>query len=216
MSFSARVESPLSVGSCVQVVLPRVQDSAGVEMAASSSLELCIRYEYPQSRLALSDYWGSFLTAVWPPDSRFPVHPLAVLCWGPFSSGLQERAKTDVLEVAACNGAAEKRPGHQRLSPVQCCALWRRQGQHAELDYIVCAPDARRSGLAGVAFQASAAALWGLGVETVSLEVSAQNAVAMCFYTRLGFRTVRVRKAYYQKNGSAEDAVVMMKDLHFT
>lgn len=196
---STRTEPPHSVWACVQVVLPGQSDAAGAETAAAATLELCTRHEYPQSPLALSQYWKSFQTAAWPPDPRFPVHPLAVLCWQPMVSG----------------GTSKEGSEHLQSLQVQCCALWRRQGQEAELDYIVSAREARGSGLAEVTFQAAASALWGLGVETVSLEVSAQNAAALRFYTRLGFRAVRVRKGYYQQNGTAEDAVVMVKDLHF-
>src|SRR5207253_10193110 len=49
-----------------------------------------------------------------------------------------------------------------------------------------------------------------MAARTVSLEVRVSNSGAQRMYTRFGFRSVGVRKGYYQETG--EDALVMWAD----
>jgi len=69
-------------------------------------------------------------------------------------------------------------------------------------------PDHRRAG-AGAALLGHALARGReLSCALATLEVRRGNAPAIALYERFGFRTVHVRKAYYQDNG--EDALVML------
>lgn len=190
------------ISSCVQVVVPGSEPDV-VAKAAAESRDLCVMHEYAQSQSSVNQFWESFACGPWPPNQRFPAHPLAVLCWKesmPQSTG------------AAAGRSANNAVCEKKLM-VQACALWRRSGLEAELDYVVCAPEARGSGLGALALQVAAAALWGLGVETLLLEVSRQNTKALQLYARLGYRQVAVRKGYYRRSGPPEDAVVMVSEL---
>lgn len=50
-----------------------------------------------------------------------------------------------------------------------------------------------------------------LGCEVMTLEVRAGNRTAIALYTKMGFRQVAVRKAYYRDN--REDAILMDKNI---
>lgn len=72
-------------------------------------------------------------------------------------------------------------------------------------------PDLRRQGVAGRLLTHALDAAARAGCRLATLEVRRSNAPAIGLYERTGFRTVHVRKGYYQADG--EDALVMLRDL---
>jgi ribosomal-protein-alanine N-acetyltransferase len=69
-------------------------------------------------------------------------------------------------------------------------------------------PDHRRGGIGGALLGHALAHGRGLGAGLATLEVRRGNLPAIALYERAGFRTVHVRRSYYQDNG--EDALVML------
>jgi ribosomal-protein-alanine N-acetyltransferase len=76
----------------------------------------------------------------------------------------------------------------------------------AELLRVAVTPDARRRGLARAALAEALRSLAGDGRPTCYLEVRSGNRPALALYEALGFRTLGLRRAYYE-NG--EDALVL-------
>ena len=72
-------------------------------------------------------------------------------------------------------------------------------------------PDRRRAGVGAALLDHALAAGRAAGCRLATLEVRRGNAPAIALYERAGFRTVHVRKRYYQDNG--EDALVMLSEL---
>lgn len=96
------------------------------------------------------------------------------------------------------------------------CNYWiiaDREGRHGEIHILAIAthPDHRRGGV-GAALLAHALAQGRLArAGLATLEVRRGNTPAIALYERAGFRTVHVRRQYYQDNG--EDALVMLTAL---
>lgn len=95
-------------------------------------------------------------------------------------------------------------------APIAGFIILRDAGPEAEILTLAVAPHLRR--------QQVATSLWSHIVITgqergwsgIFLEVSSDNGPAKALYTRLGFRSVGVRRGYYRRpNGVLEDAVVM-------
>jgi ribosomal-protein-alanine N-acetyltransferase len=72
-------------------------------------------------------------------------------------------------------------------------------------------PDHRRAGVGGALLVHALARGRAMRASLATLEVRRGNAPAIALYERAGFRTVHVRKQYYQDNG--EDALVMLTEL---
>jgi ribosomal-protein-alanine N-acetyltransferase len=72
-------------------------------------------------------------------------------------------------------------------------------------------PDHRRAGVGAALLDHALAGGRALYANLATLEVRRGNAPAIAMYERAGFRTVHVRKQYYQDNG--EDALVMLSEL---
>jgi ribosomal-protein-alanine N-acetyltransferase len=96
------------------------------------------------------------------------------------------------------------------------CNYWivpDREGRHGEIHILAIAthPDHRRFGV-GAALLAHALAQGRMArAGLATLEVRRGNTPAIALYERAGFRTVHVRRQYYQDNG--EDALVMLTAL---
>jgi [ribosomal protein S18]-alanine N-acetyltransferase len=71
-------------------------------------------------------------------------------------------------------------------------------------------PDHRRAGIGGALLAHALAEGRARHATLATLEVRRGNAPAIALYERAGFRTVHVRKQYYQDNG--EDALVMLSE----
>jgi len=72
-------------------------------------------------------------------------------------------------------------------------------------------PDHRRAGVGAALLDHALARGRAQGCSIATLEVRRGNAPAIALYERAGFRTVHVRKQYYQDNN--EDALVMLSEL---
>ncbi len=72
-------------------------------------------------------------------------------------------------------------------------------------------PDHRRRGIAGQLLDHALDRGRAAGATLATLEVRRGNAPAIALYERAGFRTVHVRRGYYQADG--EDALVMLCEL---
>ncbi len=84
--------------------------------------------------------------------------------------------------------------------------LFQRAADELEVLTLVVVPEKRRQGLAEALMEKALAQ----GARKIFLDVAANNTAATRLYEGLGFKTVRVRKAYY---ATGEDAVVMQKTL---
>jgi len=89
-------------------------------------------------------------------------------------------------------------------------ALFRAGGGEAEVLTVATRPQARGQGVARALMRQGLGMAQELDVETMFLEVAADNAPALGLYRSLGFRQTGRRKAYYARpDGSRDDALVM-------
>lgn len=79
-------------------------------------------------------------------------------------------------------------------------------GDTADLDRIVVAPEARRSGVGRRLITAGLAEARDAGAERMLLEVRSDNRPALQLYRSVGFDALTVRRDYY---GPGQDAVIM-------
>ncbi len=74
-------------------------------------------------------------------------------------------------------------------------------------------PDYRRQSVGSLLLKQLLTALAGHGVETIFLEVSANNAAARQLYENFGFERAGHRPGYYRKSAGAEDALILRREL---
>jgi len=84
-------------------------------------------------------------------------------------------------------------------------------GGEVQILAIATHPDHRRTGVGAALFAHALAEGRAQGASRATLEVRRGNTPAIAMYERAGFRTVHVRRQYYQDNG--EDALVMLSEL---
>ncbi|HEU4729603.1 MAG TPA: ribosomal protein S18-alanine N-acetyltransferase [Kofleriaceae bacterium] len=86
------------------------------------------------------------------------------------------------------------------------------EGRGGEVHILAIAthPDHRRAGVGAALLGHALAQGRAQGASLATLEVRRGNAPAIALYERAGFRTVHVRRQYYQDNG--EDALVMLTE----
>ena len=88
-------------------------------------------------------------------------------------------------------------------------------GQHFDNEYhvlnVAVSKDFQRKGLGNLLLGGSIHSLWANGVRKVFLEVRPSNEKALGLYRKYGFKTIAVRKRYYQDN--LEDALVFILEL---
>jgi ribosomal-protein-alanine N-acetyltransferase len=113
----------------------------------------------------------------------------------------REVARLDVARTAAILGF---------------CNYWivaDRQARGGEVHLLAIAthPDHRRAGIGAALLAHALAQGRAQDASLATLEVRRGNAPAIALYERVGFRTVHVRRRYYQDNG--EDALVMLTEL---
>src|SRR5262245_26806330 len=121
---------------------------------------------------------------------------------------------------AAAFTALLQRPGcfammaGESETELQALILVQRASGEAEVQSLGTLPSARRKGLADALVHAAMRECQKGHVAEIFLEVSADNAPALAFYTREGFRLVGLRKGYYRRVGAAAvDAVILRKPL---
>ena len=93
------------------------------------------------------------------------------------------------------------------------CNYWVLADERGQADEIqimasACHPDHRRAGVGAALLAEALDHGRARRAEVATLEVRRGNLPAIALYERAGFRTVHVRKQYYQDNG--EDALVML------
>lgn len=81
-------------------------------------------------------------------------------------------------------------------------------GGTVDLERIAVAPHARRQGLARRLFDVALAHARSEDAEQILIEVAAENAPALAFYTSIGADPIDRRRDYY---GPGEDAVILRK-----
>lgn len=84
--------------------------------------------------------------------------------------------------------------------------------EEAHIATVATHPDRLRQGVAEKLLRDGIADMRQRGVGIITLEVRQSNIPAQELYRKLGFRTLGIRKKYYQDN--REDAVVMALDLN--
>ncbi|HTT99398.1 MAG TPA: ribosomal protein S18-alanine N-acetyltransferase [Rhizomicrobium sp.] len=105
-----------------------------------------------------------------------------------------------------------KTPGVSAFSAEQGFILIRVASDEAEVLTIAVAPSARRKGTASALLAEAMRDAAAGGSRTMFLEVAATNQAAIALYTKLGFRKVGTRKAYY---APSEDALILRVELPF-
>jgi [ribosomal protein S18]-alanine N-acetyltransferase len=90
------------------------------------------------------------------------------------------------------------------------CVSKRRGGLIASLESIAVAPRARGRGAASSLLKSTVRRLKLQGVGRITLMVRSSNGVALQFYERRGFTTVRRAPGYYE---DGEEGLLMRKDL---
>ena len=91
--------------------------------------------------------------------------------------------------------------------------LTRRAADEAEIITIATRPAMRRRGVARQLLDRQIAQLASEGVRQLFLEVAVTNTAALGLYASAGFREAGRRKGYYRRGDSAEDAIVMRREL---
>jgi [ribosomal protein S18]-alanine N-acetyltransferase len=104
----------------------------------------------------------------------------------------------------------------RRDAVIGFCNYWivadpRAGGGEVHILAIATHPDHRRAGVGAALLAHALAQGRAQRASLATLEVRRGNTPAIALYERAGFRTVHVRKQYYQDNG--EDALVMLTEL---
>ena len=111
-------------------------------------------------------------------------------------------------ELVTCNPEAAAQGESARDLAVQGFVILRRMGDEGELLQIAVCKTARRCGIADILLDAALSHAEKCELKSVFLEVRKSNEAAISLYKKHGFKTVRLRKDYY--NNPLEDAVVMV------
>jgi ribosomal-protein-alanine N-acetyltransferase len=90
-------------------------------------------------------------------------------------------------------------------------ASWLQHEAAAEVEGLVVAADQRRQGIGTALIGACMAWARDNGASSIGLEVRTSNVAALALYSRLGFTTAGVRRAYY--SSPMEDALLLQAPL---
>jgi ribosomal-protein-alanine N-acetyltransferase len=120
-----------------------------------------------------------------------------------FRDALRNAPRSRILVLRAAAGAGDPSRGIQAYSVVQAVA------DEMHVHNLAVEPDRRRAGLGRLLLELGLD--WGRrrGARRAFLEVRPSNAAALALYASLGFRTVSLRRRYYQH--PMEDALVLEK-----
>ena len=99
-------------------------------------------------------------------------------------------------------------PGSRILGWCACRTIW----PEAELLKITVAKNQRQKGIGTALLGALLQELQGQAYSSLFLEVRAENAAALQFYGKHGFRQTGRRPGYY--SDPADDALILLKDLN--
>lgn len=99
-------------------------------------------------------------------------------------------------------------PGSRILGWCACRTIW----PEAELLKITVAKNERQKGIGTALLGALLQELQGQAYSSLFLEVRAENAAALQFYGKHGFRQTGRRPGYY--SDPADDALILLKDLN--
>lgn len=103
-------------------------------------------------------------------------------------------------------------PGTHLATSAHGFAIARSVGPEAEIITIATDPDHRRQGIARAVLTDLISGLSRAEVETVVLEVAADNHAARAFYDEAGFIEVGLRRGYYRRSdGSRVDAHILSR-----
>ena len=91
--------------------------------------------------------------------------------------------------------------------------ITRLAADEAEIITIGSRPNVQRRGVARQLLERQIALLAAKGVHLLFLEVAASNAAAQRLYAACGFTEAGRRKGYYKRDGGAEDAIVLRREL---
>ena len=89
--------------------------------------------------------------------------------------------------------------------------LARLAADEAEILTVAVSPRNRRTGLGWRLMGAVVSQLRAEGIEKLFLEVDEGNASAIALYNKMGFAKVAERAAYYQRDGGARSAALVMR-----
>jgi len=117
----------------------------------------------------------------------------------------------DFSELIVGGAAALTAPGEAGLAGL---LLIRAVEEEAEILTVAVHPQARGKGLGRQLIEAAARTAAVEGAQTLWLEVGVDNAVALALYAAAGFEAAGRRKAYYQHEGGAEDALILRRVLN--
>lgn len=102
----------------------------------------------------------------------------------------------------------------RRENKVVGYCLYQQLFEQGEIFRIATHPDHQRQGIAAQLLERVFELLNEQGVESLLLEVRADNEPAIALYERYGFRVIHLRKDYYQAaNQASMDALIMSCDL---
>lgn len=91
--------------------------------------------------------------------------------------------------------------------------LLRVAADEAEILSIGVLAEARRKGVAGTLLKAAVDTSTGAAVMQMFLEVARDNDPAIGFYEEAGFRSVGIRKDYYQRSDGRVDALIFRREI---
>ena len=114
-----------------------------------------------------------------------------------------EVSHPDNYYLVAKEGPAEPVVGYAGLRAP------RQGGDSGDIQTIAVTPEHRGKGLGSLLMRALLDEAGARGVDTIFLEVRADNEVALGLYERLGFEPIDRRRGYYQPDGV--DAIVMRR-----
>jgi ribosomal-protein-alanine N-acetyltransferase len=114
-----------------------------------------------------------------------------------------------VAEAAGCGGDSPAGTAGPGQAAVLGYAGVMVSGSQADVQTIAVVPAAQGRGVGGLLLRALIERALRCGVNTLLLEVRADNAPAIGLYRRHGFEQIAVRRGYYQPSGV--DALVMRR-----
>lgn len=125
-------------------------------------------------------------------EQLFPDDAWSLPMWW---AELAERPRRDYVTAVGADGSVRGYAGINHA------------GEVADVMTLAVAPAAQGQGLGGILLRALVERATARGATAILLEVRADNAAARALYDRHGFRTIRVRRRYYQPGDV--DALVM-------
>jgi len=135
---------------------------------------------------------------------------------GDVNASIYGRGRLAKQETSSENRSSESHPESERTEKngptVLGFLILRKMGDDGELLQIAVRSAARRRGVADLLMGAMLQYASENALKSIFLEVRRSNDSAIGLYKKHGFKTVRMRKGYY--NSPVEDALIMTRTLH--